>query len=74
VTDDAVRRALRSAIRNAVDMGRKGGQGRLLDDAFRYAELLVLPIVAARVEQAVEDGFAAAQRAAPGPALSTGGA
>ena len=73
MTDEAVRNALTSAIRNAVHLGRQS-VGRMSKAqpheiealAQKYAESLVLPVVEARVEQALEDGFASAREAARG--------
>ena len=61
----AVARAARAAFDLGVRQGKKGGTGKpnavQAELAARYAEQLVMPVVEATVEQAVEDGFAAAR-------------
>jgi hypothetical protein len=66
MTEDTFKRALVSAIRNAVKMGQQHG-GRFAGEqlAQDYATALVLPIHEACVQQAIEEGYASARLAMP---------
>lgn len=75
MTEDAVKRAIQSSAREAFAMGmraapmRGGDRERLKQNAVGYAEDLVLPMVEAFVQQALEEQWTR-ERAAAAAATS----
>ena len=55
----AIKRAIASAVRETLQLARSSRlpAHQVLGQATEYAEQLIMPVVTAAVEQALEDGF-----------------
>ena len=68
MTDEAVRSAIRNAVREVFRLGRECAKSprdhaKYQTDAAEYAEQIILPVVSQRIEQALEEGFHQARAA-----------